>query len=265
MIDQVGHQQFPQTSGILKVDAALPGWRTQDPDLGMPQTSESPHRKAEGVEVPTRHSDLFGAESEPRRTNRVFAYVLTSLKVVNGKIFQTGCGPNFQGDRLTLCTCMHRHRSWWKTWRGVWVAGLSDKSSGNWLFYLMQVGDEAASQYAMWTSSYWPNPNAKSAALDSFGDLYEPIPAASSNPFNPGFYQKPISSHVHMPNAWKEDICYPRLSITNQPKLLVGFPERSFLWSRTEYQYRCMSSPPYGNHPRFKVYQSLGDFYKQLI
>ncbi len=190
----------------------------------------------------------------------VFAYVLTSLEESNGKIFQTGCARNFQGDCITLCTCMHWHRHWKPTWKGFWVAGFTMKNSGNQLFYLMQVGQEAASQYALWNSSYLPNRSAKSAALDIFGDLYEPLSGASGQPFNPMLYRSPVQGHVHLPSAWKDDIYYPRLPYSNQPKLLIGIPARSFLWSCPKYQYKA----PLKGHPRFKFYPSLGAFYKQL-
>jgi hypothetical protein len=153
---------------------------------------------------------------------------------------------------------MHRHRSWKRTWKGFWVAGLTGRSSGNQLFYLMQVGQEAPSQYGLWVSGYLPNRSAKSAALDIFGDVYEPFSGASGQPFDPTLYRSPIQHHVHLPTAWMEDIYYPKL-LSNQPKLLVGIPKRSFLWSSPKYHYKG------AQHPRFKFYQSLRDFYNHLV
>jgi hypothetical protein len=195
------HQLFPN-SGVLNRNANLPGW----PEAEMPpvQSQEIADSTAGALEESAGHSDCSEANSESRRSgvppnaqwanqqHRVFAYVLTSLSVINGKIIQTGCVPNFQGDCITLCTCMHRHRSWWGTWKGIWVAGFTGKSSDNCLFYLMQVGQEERSQCALWNSTHLPNRFAKSAVLDPFGDLYEPLQLATSDHYNPAYYRPPI-------------------------------------------------------------------------
>jgi hypothetical protein len=266
------HQEFP-TSGVLAshLNVPLPGWGSEFPEerhMPGPQLPEigdlreddsahapgNPNSSASGET--TLASDDLGAVNKAE----VFAYVLTTVKVKNGKSFQTGCAPNFQGDCITLCTCMHRHRSWRRVGRGLWIAGFTGRSSGNQLFYLMQVGQEAASHYELWNSGYLPNRGAKSAASDTFGDVFEPNSVAShATRFDPNFYKDPTSNHVHQPTAWVKDICYPKLPSSNQPKLLVGTPTRSFLWSVPKYRYR------YGRHPRFKFYQSLGDFYKYLV
>jgi hypothetical protein len=189
----------------------------------------------------------------------VFAYVLTSLKPVGGSIVQTGCGPNFQGDCITLCTCMRRHRTWLPTWKGVWIAGFTRKSLDNQLFYFTEIGQEAPSMFDLWKPGLLPNPNAKSACQYIHGDVYEPLPGAATNPFDPALYRYPIPNHDHLPTAWEEDICYPKLPISNQPKLLIGIPNRSYLWSRPKYKYNG------AQHPRFKFYQSLRDFYDHLV
>src|SRR5262249_17364105 len=126
----------------------------------------------------------------------------------------------------------------------------------------MQVEQEAASQYDLWNSGYLPNRDVKSAALDIFGDLYEPLANVSSTTrFSPNFYKHPIVGHDHLPTAWKEDICYSKLPLSSQPKLLVGNPNRSFLWGCPKYQYKGTTQK---GHPRFRFYDSLGDFYKHL-
>jgi hypothetical protein len=161
---------------------------------------------------------------------------------------------------------MHRHRTWWNTWRGVWVAGFTRAKYGNHLFYLMQVGEEADSQFNLWHSLLQPDRDAKSASFHACGDLYKPLPATSNaNSFDPSFYEKPVSvlgggnsNHVHLVNnVWHRDICYRYPPATNaQPKLLVGIPRRSFLWSVPKYSYQGLRY-----HPRFKCYPSLGAFY----
>jgi hypothetical protein len=67
MIDQAPHQPFPPMSGILKVDANLPGWGTENPEMGMPQLSEKVDRKAIRTEGPTQDLDSFSAETESHR------------------------------------------------------------------------------------------------------------------------------------------------------------------------------------------------------
>jgi hypothetical protein len=270
------HQQLPK-SGILagNLDVDLPGWgsdcpETQMPDFQPPEIGDliegdaeyAPPRssKRRNIRSSSRGTTLTPDDSGAANRAKVFAHVLTTVEVKSGKFIQTGCAPNFQGDCITLCTCMHRHRTWRKTWKGVWVAGFSGKVFGNQLFYLMQVGQETASQYNLWNSGYLPSLSAKSAALDVFGDIFEPLLGAASQPFNPSLYRIPHPNHVHMPTAWLTDICYGYPTPSKmQPKMLVGVPARSFLWSSPKYRYRGWQ------HPRFKFYQSLRDFYNHLI
>jgi hypothetical protein len=65
----------------------------------------------------------------------VYVYIVTSVKNCGGFLGQTGTGPNFQSDRITLCTCKHKDRALWPLvgkrgtnsadhWQGMWVAGL---------------------------------------------------------------------------------------------------------------------------------------------
>jgi hypothetical protein len=253
------YQEFP-TSGILEgnMNRKLPGFGTVCPEAHMPKVprsgipSQASDDEADEDDYPT--SSISGGRSKP-----VFAYVLTSLEVLNGNILQTGCGPNMRGDCITLCTCMHYHRTWRKTWRGIWVAGFTGTQYGNQLFYLMQVGEEASSHFELWHSVFLPNRGAKSATVNAFGDVYEPKRTASlATIYNINFYEWPIANHVHA-NGWASDIYYkfPILK-KKQPKLLVGIPVRSYLWSRPMYSYKGVL------HPRFKFYPSLVDFYNIL-
>jgi hypothetical protein len=249
------YQQFP-ASGILKehLDVNLPGFETGCPEMPQVQRSGIAGANLDGAD------DSPTASRSPGQPGSVFAYVLTSLKITNGKILQTGCAPNIYGDRITLCTCMRRHRTWWNTWKGVWVAGFTRKRYDNQLFYLMQVGQEASSQFELLHSGILPNRGAKSASVNALGDVYEPLSRAShATRFDPNFYELPVANHDHMPNSWKKDICYGYPTVSKiQPKLLVGIPVRSFLWSIPKYSYKGVL------HPRFKCYSSLGDFYRNL-
>jgi hypothetical protein len=266
------HQEFP-TSGPLadNLDRPLPGWDSEFPEQDMPrlQPSEIGNITEDDADHVPTYPVSSGSEATPLtpETSKapnlpypVFAYVLTSVKESGGKFFQEGCAPNFQGERITLCTCMHRHRTWWKTWLGVWIAGFTKKRFDNQLFYLMQVGQQADSQFELWNSPYLPDRNAKSASLDKFGDVFEPGPGATcATKFAPASYNPPVSNHVHV-SCWQNDICYKYGALLKkQPKLLVGIPARSFLWSCPKRRYNGVQ------HPRFKLYQSLRDFYNHLM
>jgi TrwC relaxase len=89
----------------LKADAPfLEAAFNAEPDWPKFEESESPDVSCDAVQTSLKHPKVplaFNTE--------VFAYVLTSLVQRNGRFFQRGCGPNFQGDRITLCTCMHEH------------------------------------------------------------------------------------------------------------------------------------------------------------
>lgn len=212
----------------------------------------------------------FVAKSPPSSWNndRVFAYVLTTLDIDHaGEFVQKGSAPNFQGGLISLCSCMHYHRTWWPRWRGMWVAGFCGKNQkgGNQLFYLMQVGEEYDSQADLWHSLGVSTRNAKSARGNRFGDVYEPNGATAATAYEPGGYFPPYGNgpddqHVHLArDHWKQDICfrYP-VRDAKQPKLLIGDPERSFLWQRPRYAYMERQ------HPRNRVYDSMTEFYQYL-
>src|ERR1700676_3419802 len=73
----------------------------------------------------------------------VYAYIMTSVVPDGDLLQQTGTGPNFQRGYITLCTCMHRMRTFLpqKEWRDKWVAGFTSRKCGDrhWLFYLACV------------------------------------------------------------------------------------------------------------------------------
>ena len=111
-------------------------------------------------------------------------YIVTSIKNEKGKLapadrfVQTGCGPNFQGDLITLCTCRpdlrSRHDS--PGWEGKWIAGFTSKRlGGHYLFYLMKVSKAFQSQADIWKQLQPDVVNAKSARKQTCGDLFEPI------------------------------------------------------------------------------------------
>src|SRR6266550_5942511 len=70
------------------------------------------------------------------REQPVYAYIVTTIKTTpDFQLCQTGSGPNFDGGRITLCTCKHKDRATFDPlkdqpdpWKNVWVAGLTSKS-----------------------------------------------------------------------------------------------------------------------------------------
>lgn len=100
-----------------------------------------------------RHLDLSRARLAQMiegGSDAVYAYIMSSVVLEGGNLLQTGTGPNFQGDYITLCTCKHRMRTGLPAgqWPGMWVAGLTSVECGgrHWLFYLGKVEDAYESQ-----------------------------------------------------------------------------------------------------------------------
>ncbi len=170
----------------------------------------------------------------------VFVYIVKTVKVRNGKFAQTGCAPNFQGGYISLCTCKHQARAsappkncrgpdQSNPWKDVWVAGLCspDQVRPRALFYLMLVGQTFESHTACWNGL--SAPSAKSAHRHPFGDIYEPLPGPGDAPWSATSYMDHLPGHCHNPTDRISDIevsYYGR-----HPRLLVGDPKRSFLWS----------------------------------
>jgi hypothetical protein len=169
-----------------------------------------------------------------------FVYVVDSVNVFPDEFVQTGCAPNYQGGLMSLCTCMHLHRSSpppkgrrgpnpTDPWGGIWVAGLGSTSGERprALFYLMLIGQTFNSPMACWNGL--ANPEAKSAFRDRFGDIYEPLSSAGSSPWSERSYKDHRADHCHDPAHRRHDIesnYYGR-----NARLLIGDPNLSFLWS----------------------------------
>ena len=172
--------------------------------------------------------------------DEVRAYVVSTLKCQGGRLRQGGSAPNFQGERITLCSCLHRMRSGRHSdaWKGVWIAGYTCKKLGNDIFYLMMVSETFQSQSELWYSSSIPGKTrkAKAAHLSKFGDVYKPK-SESGDPYSPRDYVRPCNGHVHFGSGlWLKDIDYCKGYGGRKPALLVGDPEYSFLWDRPMIQ-----------------------------
>lgn len=177
-----------------------------------------------------------------QQRNPVYVYIITTVKVRGRMFVQEGSAPNFQGGRISLCTCKHKDRASppkWSCrgpnprdpWQGVWVAGLCRPSQARprGLFYLMWVEHTFASHADCWNGL--GGPLAKSAHSHPFGDIYEPLPAAVVAPWSERNYKAHMPGHCHGPADREKDIEASYYSMRRHPRLLVGNPHRSFLWS----------------------------------
>lgn len=171
----------------------------------------------------------------PFRQSTVYSYVVDTVEYEEGRLYQTGNGPNYQGGLITLCSCKHKMRTYFTpdSWKGVWVAGFTGSTDlgNNRLFYLMKVSPAFESHREFWLSECIPEETklAKASHLDRFGDIYEPK-STSGSPYLPLRYLPPCKSHVHCePGDWKKDIRYELKG--RRPALLVGDVEYSFLWN----------------------------------
>jgi hypothetical protein len=175
----------------------------------------------------------------------VYAYVVTTIKTTppGFQLQQTGSAPNFEGGRITLCTCKHKDRATFQPssdphdpWKDVWVAGLTRKTEdpSRSLAYLMCVERSFLSQVELWRALPVSCRGAKSASNSELGDLFEPKAAASTNPYNPAHYHAPaVGGHVHStdkhPSTWRRDVM--RWGRWSRPhRLLLGKATQSYRW-----------------------------------
>ena len=173
----------------------------------------------------------------PFLESTVYSYVVDTVEYHEGRLWQSGSGPNFQGDFVTLCSCKHLMRTYFDPygWEGVWIAGFTGSTDlgTNRLFYLMRVSEAFGSHRELWFSDTIPEETklAKAAHLDRFGDIYQPKGEVGL-PYSHRRYLAPCKTHVHCePGDWGKDIGY----VTRHGRraaLLVGNPEYSFLFDR---------------------------------
>jgi len=114
--------------------------------------------------APTSPSTLLASTPVTLREQPVYAYIVTTIKTTNYQLVQNGSAPNFDGRRITLCTCKHKDRATFRPvkdqddpWKNVWVAGLTSKTAdpSRSLAYLMCVERSFLNQRELWR--YLPN------------------------------------------------------------------------------------------------------------
>ncbi|MGI8551586.1 MAG: hypothetical protein ACR2PL_12505 [Dehalococcoidia bacterium] len=174
----------------------------------------------------------------------LFCYIVTTVILNNGKLIQTGTGPNIEGGLVTLCTCKHYMRSGLDVdaWPGQWIAGFTSIKSvpnyrrGNYLSYLMRVERAYPSYAQLWLDEEVPEEpkSQKNASNNKFGDLYQLNRHDVRDDHRPKSYFTPRRDHDHCKNDdWHDDLDHLRKhpNFKRQPPLLVGDPQLSFLWN----------------------------------
>ncbi len=166
----------------------------------------------------------------------IYCYVMSSVRRRDGILQHYGCGPNWRGGLITLCTCKHFMRSFLdvKKWRGTWVAGFSNVRAGsgaNILIYMMRVDRAFESHYELWYALprevRWEK--AADRRFNILGDIYRPLGRTTQKiPFSKTGYLQPCPSHVHI-NEWTKDIDYKKY---RRAAMLVGDEKSSFIWSQ---------------------------------
>jgi hypothetical protein len=148
-----------------------------------------------------------------------YSYVVKSVGMDDpGEHFeQQGSAPNFQGGRLTLCTCKHQMRTSLdrSEWPETWIAGFTSRQihdGRHWLFYLTRVQRALESHAELWDSLSAMAREKKSAKANFLGDVFAPRGRVAGNGrFDPGRYHTP-SRHSHRRNScdngWHNDIDY---------------------------------------------------------
>jgi hypothetical protein len=190
-------------------------------------------------------SELVGKVG--RLDGAVYSYVVKSVRMdETGEQFEHhGSAPNFQGGRLTLCTCKHQVRTNLETteWQGIWIAGFTSRSlrvngipeRHHWLFYLTKVRAAYDSHAELWRNLSAKTRERKSAKDNFLGDVFVPRGRVGRDRrFDPARYYTPLRGHSHRRNScdtgWKNDIDYWCVDRYGRPSLLVGDSHLTFIW-----------------------------------
>ncbi len=201
----------------------------------------------------------------------VYFYVITTIAYRDGQFVQTGTGPNFQGGRITLCTCKHYMRSLLSTqeWERKYIAGFTSincvqNERRNFLVYFMKVSNAFDSFYDLCSNNI-PGGiiNAKSAHVHRLGDIYRPL-HENIGPYVADDYEAPCPNHARG-ECWRTDIEYSReyRNGEHRAKLLVGSKKQSGSWSRPTTYFNNPDRPNGigAGHRRLP----LNEFLRELI
>ena len=195
------------------------------------------------------------------QNDEIYFYVLTTLKWVNEEIIQQGCGPNLEGDLITLCTCKHYLRTFPDIRPNTWIAGLTSLNLSkkirfpSLLFYLTRISHVYDTHAELWNNLTKKQRGIKSASVNVLGDIYQPKSASINfDGLNSKNYEAPIPKHVHEP-FYSNDI-NPGYKKTT--KLIQGDFDLSFAWNKPKITWK---GNPVGKGQRKLI---LRDFIAQL-
>lgn len=171
----------------------------------------------------------------------IYCYVMSSVRKRDDVLQHYGCGPNWQGGLITLCTCKHFMRNFLDVneWPGTWIAGFSNVRAGsglNVLIYVMRINHAFKSHYELWYAlprqvTWAKATNRKSNIL---GDIYKPLgKTTQKSPFSKNRYHQPCPSHVHI-DGWAKDINYKKY---RRAAMLVGDEKSSYVWSQPKIAF----------------------------
>jgi hypothetical protein len=166
----------------------------------------------------------------------VRAYKMTSVRLAGEQLLQYGSGPNFQGGRLTLCTCKHKLRAErpLEDWNGWWIAGFANCSGRTWLFYLSKIERGYTSASEIWNAMNPLEQKAKNARINRHGDLFEPLTDFPKDQFDSTSYHPPLIGHDHRQNTkaegWRKDIEYYDKKCQRHSVYLSTSPPKTFIW-----------------------------------
>lgn len=221
---------------------------------------------------------LLRSISEALRDKPVYAYIVTTIKTKcpDHQLVQEGSAPNFDGGRITLCTCKHKDRATFSPtsdrddpWKNVWVAGFTSKTEGpsRSLAYLMCVERSFLSQMELWHALPSSCREAKCASRSARGDLFKPKRAArdADAPFNPTHYYAPaVGRHVHStpenPMHWHQDI-RPWGRSSKPHRLLLGQATQSYRWMNVKMVLKLDAMGISAHH---RMFASLSEFVANL-
>ena len=179
----------------------------------------------------------------PVTQSTVYCYIVATTDLdAESRMRQCGSGPNFQGGLISLSTCKHKMRAAREVdeWPGAWIVGLSSKGlheGRQWLFFLTQIERAYGSHAELWDALSPDVREAKSAQKHVHGDVYRPLRAAKAAPHMPESYHPPREGHRHeQPKQWHKDIGHR--SWNRPAALLVGDPQKSFLWTEPMLCYK---------------------------
>ncbi|CAN5504434.1 hypothetical protein BH10BAC5_BH10BAC5_15790 [soil metagenome] len=178
--------------------------------------------------------------------NYVFYYILKSVKNINHSLVQIGTGPNIEGEVISLCTCKHKNRTSENIKEGSWIAGISNKENGNFLFYLMKIQKTFQNQKNLYEyylkNNLYKSIKIKDANKNNYGDLFIPL-RNIKDPYNPLNYTFNNKEHCHFEgNEWYDDIMKYELNVfgkkyLKEHKLLLGNSSLSFVWTKGDLKY----------------------------